>query len=90
MAVDRLKNLRRLREMLRKQRRATRIDCHNGRCQDQEPIKFAPLAELQQDCDAVEWAGRSCRGEGRRRKMRPRPILGIVREMWFEVGKQRS
>jgi hypothetical protein len=55
MAVDRLKNLRRLRE-LRKPRRATRVGCHNGRCQDQEPTKFAPLVELQQDCDAVERA----------------------------------
>src|SRR6516165_4512600 len=53
MAVDHLKNLRRLREILRKQRRklvATMIGAQK------EPTKFAPLVELQEACDAVEWA----------------------------------
>jgi len=53
MAVDHLKNLRRLREILRKQRRklvATMVGAKS------EPTKFAPLVELQEACDAVEWA----------------------------------
>ena len=53
MAVDHLKNLRRLREILRKQRReavATMVGAKK------EPTKFAPLVELQAACDAVEWA----------------------------------
>jgi hypothetical protein len=53
MAVDHLKDLRRLREILRKQRRrlvATMVGAKK------EPTKFAPLVELQEACDAVEWA----------------------------------
>jgi len=53
MAVDHLKNLRRLREILRKQRRklvATMVGAKR------EPTKFASLVELQEACDAVEWA----------------------------------
>ena len=53
MAVDHHKNLRRLREILRKQRRelvATMVGAKK------EPTKFAPLVELQEACDAVEWA----------------------------------
>ncbi|HKD25061.1 MAG TPA: hypothetical protein VKC66_03985 [Xanthobacteraceae bacterium] len=53
MAVDHLKNLRRLREILRKQRRdlvATMVGAKK------ELTKFAPLVELQEACDAVEWA----------------------------------
>jgi hypothetical protein len=47
------KNLRRLREILRKQRCelvATKVGARN------EPTTFAPLMELQEACDAVEWA----------------------------------
>ena len=47
------KNLRTLREILRKQRRelvAAMVDAKK------EPKNFAPLVELQQACDAVEWA----------------------------------
>ena len=53
MEGDHLKNLRTLREMLRKQRRelvAAMVDAKK------EPKNFAPLVELQQACDAVEWA----------------------------------
>jgi hypothetical protein len=53
MAVDHLKNLRKLREILRRQRRelvATMVGAKK------EPTKFAPLVELQEACDAVEWA----------------------------------
>jgi len=53
MAVDHHENLRRLREILRKQRRevvATMVGAKK------EPTKFAPLVELQAACDAVEWA----------------------------------
>ena len=53
MEGDHLKNLRKLREMLRKQRRevvAAMVDAKK------EPKNFAPLVELQQACDAVEWA----------------------------------
>jgi len=53
MAVDHHENLRRLREILRKQRRelvATMVGAKK------EPTKFAPLVELQEACDAVEWA----------------------------------
>jgi len=53
MEGDHLKNLRTLREMLRKQRRqlvAAMVDANK------EPENFAPLVELQQACDAVEWA----------------------------------
>jgi hypothetical protein len=53
MESDHLKNLKELREIIRKQRRelvATMVDAKV------EPTKFAPLVELQQACDAVEWA----------------------------------
>ena len=53
MTVDHIKNLRRLRKILRKQRRelvATMVGAKK------EPTKFAPLVELQEACDAVEWA----------------------------------
>ena len=53
MEGDHLKNLRKLREILRKQRRelvAAMVDAKK------EPKNFAPLVELQQACDAVEWA----------------------------------
>jgi hypothetical protein len=53
MTVDHLKNLKRLREILRRQRRelvAAMVEAKK------EPTKFAPLVELQQACDAVEWA----------------------------------
>jgi hypothetical protein len=53
MDGDHLKNLRTLREMLRRRRRelvAAMVDAKK------EPKNFAPLVELQQACDAVEWA----------------------------------
>jgi len=53
MAVNHLKDLKRLREILRKQRRkliATMVGAKK------EPTKFAPLVELQEACDAVQWA----------------------------------
>jgi hypothetical protein len=53
MEGDHLKNLRKLREMLRRRRRelvAAMVDAKK------EPKNFAPLVELQQACDAVEWA----------------------------------
>ena len=51
MTVDHLKDLKRLREILRKQRRklvATMVGAKR------EPTKFARLVELQEACD--EWA----------------------------------
>jgi hypothetical protein len=53
MAVDHLKNLRRLREVLRKQRRELVATMAGAK---KEPTKFASLVELQEACDAVEWA----------------------------------
>jgi hypothetical protein len=53
MAVDHIKNLRSLRGILRKQRRklvATMVGAKK------EPTKFTPLVQLQEACDAVEWA----------------------------------
>ena len=53
MSADHIKNLKRLREILREQRRklvATMVGAKK------EPTKFAPLVELQEACDAVEWA----------------------------------
>ena len=53
MAVDHHENLTRLREILRKKRRelvATMVGAKK------EPTKFGPLVELQEACDAVEWA----------------------------------
>jgi hypothetical protein len=53
MESDHLNNLKELREIVRKQRRelvAAMVDARK------EPTKFAPLVELQQACDAVEWA----------------------------------
>jgi hypothetical protein len=53
MESDHLENLRTLREMLRNQRRqlvAAMVDAKK------EPEDFAPLVELQEACDAVEWA----------------------------------
>jgi hypothetical protein len=63
LAVDHLKDLKRLREILRKQRRklvATMVRAKK------EPTKFTSLVELQEACDAVQWALEdSCRGAGR-------------------------
>ena len=53
MAVDHLKNLRRLREILRKQRRELVTTIVGAK---KEPTKFERLVELQKACDAVEWA----------------------------------
>ena len=53
MTVEHLKDLKRLREILRKQRRklvATMVGAKK------EPTKFARLVELQEACDAVQWA----------------------------------
>jgi hypothetical protein len=53
MAVDHLKDLERLRAILRKQRRklvATMVSAKK------EPTKFTSLVELQEACDAVQWA----------------------------------
>ena len=53
MAVDHLKDLKRLRDILRKQRRklvATMLGAKK------EPTKFTRLVELQEACDAVQWA----------------------------------
>jgi hypothetical protein len=53
MAVDDVANLRRLREILRGRRRKLVAAMVGGK---KEPTKFAPLVELQEACDAVEWA----------------------------------
>jgi hypothetical protein len=53
MMVDHVNNLRRLRELLRKQRRELVMTMLDAK---KEPTKFAPLVELQEVCDAVEWA----------------------------------
>jgi hypothetical protein len=53
MEVDHLGNLRKLREILRRQRREVVAAMVGAK---KEPTKFAPLVELQQACDAVEWA----------------------------------
>jgi hypothetical protein len=53
MAVDEVANLRRLREILRARRRKLVATMVGGK---KEPTKFAPLVELQEACDAVEWA----------------------------------
>jgi hypothetical protein len=53
MAVDYLGDLKRLRAILRKQRRrlvATMVGAKK------EPTKLALLVELQEACDAVQWA----------------------------------
>ena len=53
MAADDVANLLRLREILRDRRRklvATMVDAKK------QPMKFAPFVELQEACDAVEWA----------------------------------
>jgi hypothetical protein len=53
MAVDHIENLRALREILRKRRRkliATMVGAKK------ETTKIAPLVQLQEACDAVEWA----------------------------------
>ena len=75
MAVDHLKDLKRLREILRKQRRklvATMVGAKR------EPTKFARLVELQEACDAVQWA---LEDEATVAKDdEPRPVRGILRE----------
>jgi hypothetical protein len=53
MAVDDVANLRRLREILRDRRRKLVAKMVGGK---KEPTNFAPLVELQEACDAVEWA----------------------------------
>jgi hypothetical protein len=53
MAVDHVEDLKRLREILRKKRRklvATMVGAKK------EPTKFTTLVELQEACDAVQWA----------------------------------
>jgi hypothetical protein len=49
--VDHLSNLRKLREILRRQRRELVAAMVGAK---KEPTKFAPLVELQQACDAVD------------------------------------
>jgi hypothetical protein len=53
MVVDDVANLRRLREILRDRRRKVVAAMVGGK---KEPTKFAALVELQEACDAVEWA----------------------------------
>jgi len=53
MAVDHIKNLRALREILRKRRRKLIAAMVGAK---KETTKFAPLVQLQEACDAVEWA----------------------------------
>ena len=53
MTVEHLKDLKRLREILRKQRRKLVTTMVGAK---KEPTKFAPLVELQEACDAVQWA----------------------------------
>jgi hypothetical protein len=53
MAVDDVANLRRLREILRDRRRKLVTKMVGGK---KEPKNLAPLVELQEACDAVEWA----------------------------------
>jgi hypothetical protein len=51
--VDHVNNLKRLRGLLREQRRELVVAMLDAK---KEPTKFAPLIELQQACDAVEFA----------------------------------
>ena len=53
MVVDHVNNLKRLRGLLRKQRRELVMAMLDAK---KEPTKFAPLVELQEACDAVEFA----------------------------------
>jgi hypothetical protein len=53
MAVADVANLRRLREILRDRRRKLVAKMVGGK---KEPTNFAPLVELQEACDAVQWA----------------------------------
>jgi hypothetical protein len=53
MAVDEVANLRRLREILRDRRRKLVAKMVGSK---KEPKSLAPLVELQEACDAVEWA----------------------------------
>jgi hypothetical protein len=53
MAVDDVANLRRLREILRDRRRKLVAKMVGSK---KEPKSFAPFVELQEACDAVEWA----------------------------------
>jgi hypothetical protein len=53
MMVDHVNNLKRLRELLRKERRELVVAMLDAK---KEPMKFAPLVELQEACDAVEFA----------------------------------
>jgi hypothetical protein len=79
MAVDHLKDLKRLREILRKRRRklvATMVGAKK------EPTKFTLLVELQEACDTVH--GHLRTRPPRRRKAKdnePRPVRGFVTEM---------
>jgi hypothetical protein len=53
MAADDVANLRKLREIIRQRRRKVVAAMLAGK---KEPTKFSPLVEIQQACDAVEWA----------------------------------
>ena len=53
MAVDHIKNLRAIRAILRRQRRKLVAKMIGAK---KEPTKFLPLVQLQEACDAVEWA----------------------------------
>jgi hypothetical protein len=53
MMVDHVDNLKRLQELLRKQRRELVVAMLDAK---KEPTKFAPFVELQEACDAVEFA----------------------------------
>jgi hypothetical protein len=53
MAADDVANLLRLREILRDQRRKLVATMVGGK---KRSTPFAPFVELQEACDAVEWA----------------------------------
>jgi hypothetical protein len=53
MAIDHITNLTKVREILRKRRRKLIATLATAK---REPTKFDRLVELQQVCDAVEWA----------------------------------
>lgn len=52
MAANDVANLRTLREILRERRRKLVATMVTGK----KPTKLVPLIELQEACDAVEWA----------------------------------
>jgi hypothetical protein len=73
IADDPIRDLRSIREILRKQRRVLVAKMVSAK---KEPTKFTPLIQLQQACDAVEWALDDEASAAKETEKRTQPVVG--------------